>query len=427
MSLCTSRRTLLKSALASAGVAFGMPLFVPSRLFGAEAPSNRINLGFIGPGSRGMAVLGNFLRVPHMQVVAVSDCFEERRTNAVQAVDRAAGGKVCTAYRDFRDLLARPDIDGVVIATPDHWHVPIGILAARAGKDMYIEKPLGMSVEQDFAMREAVRRHQRVFQYGTQQRSMGHIHRGCQLIRNGRLGKLSSISVIAPSGLRGGSTVPEPVPPGFDYDMFRGPAPERPYTRDLCRGWGGSFFVSDQSLGFIGGWGAHPLDVMSWALGDTMACVPVEISGRGDIPTEGLYDTPVTWKLTGRLADGTNWSFGTGTDCTTFVGERGTISLSRGAWSCDPISLWYEDPLPGETALPVSTDHSADFVNAIRERRDPVSSIDGAVYSDLITQLSYIAVVTGRPVRWDPVACTIPGDEGQRRMLRRAMRGPWTL
>jgi predicted dehydrogenase len=423
----TSRRDFLKNALGAASLAAGLPAFVPSSVFGAEAPSNRVNLGFIGVGGQGTGDMNNFLRLPTCQVVAVCDCYAHKREAAANRVDQAKDGKICTPYQDFRDLLARPDIDGVYIGTPDHWHVPIGILAAKAGKDVYIQKPLGLSVEQNLAMREVLKRHQRIFQYGTQQRSQSpHVRPGCELIRNGRLGKLTSIAVIAPAGASGGSTTPEPVPAGFDFDMYTGPAPERPYTKDLCTP-SGSYHVADHALGFIAGWGAHPLDVMCWALGDGPDSVPVAISGTGTIPTTGLFDTPTRWDLKGRFANGVAFTFRDGPDETIFTGERGRISLSRGRWSCEPKSLWFETATPGEIHLPVSRDHYADFVNAIRERRDGVSNIDAAVHSDISSHLGYIAIHTGRTIRWDPATNAIVGDAAANRMLRRAMRGPWTL
>ena len=423
----TTRRQFLTQALGSAGMIAGLPLLVPSRVFGVEAPSNKIGIGFIGVGARGSAVLANFLRRSDLgQVVAVSDCYQTRREAAVAKINKAAGGEVCTAYQDFRDLLARPEVDAVVIATPDHWHVPAGLLAVRAGKDLYVEKPLGLSIEEDFALHAAVRDHRRVFQYGTQQRSSIHINRGCSLIRNRRLGKILAIEVMAPAGATGGSPVPAPVPAGFDFEMYTGPATMRPYTPDLCT-FAGSYFHSDHALGFIAGWGAHPLDVMCWAMGDDPSCVAVEISGTGTIPTTGLFDTPTTWDLNGRLGNGIPFTFTSGSDRTTFRCEHGTLSLSRSTWTCDPPHLWHEAPTPGDVRLRESTDHAGDFLQAIRERRDGVSNIDGALYSDLTSQLGYLAIRTGRTIRWDPVARTIPGDVAAARMMRRSLRAPRSL
>ena len=167
--------------------------------------------------------------------------------------------KGCKAYNDFRELLARDDIDAVVIATPDHWHVPIALAAVRAGKDVYVEKPLGVSMEQDKALRAAVHTHGAIFQYGTQQRSFStHCAFACELVRNGYLGELKAIHVVAPNGATGGNPAPQPVPAGLDYDLWLGPAPLAPYTHDRVIG-GGRWHIYDYALGFIAGWGAHPL------------------------------------------------------------------------------------------------------------------------------------------------------------------------
>jgi hypothetical protein len=168
------------------------------------------------------------------------------------------------AYADFRDLLANKDIDAVLIATPDHWHVPIAIAAARAGKDVYVEKPLGVCLGEDLACLKVFQEHQQIFQYGTWQRSLSHCRLGRDIVRSGRIGKLQAIEVVAPAGGSGGSTKVIPVPKNLDYNMWCGPSPVRPYTADRCRE-PGTYWIYDYSIGYLGGWGAHPLDIMIWA------------------------------------------------------------------------------------------------------------------------------------------------------------------
>ena len=214
------RHFLERAALAAAA-----PLVVPATalgLDGAAAPSERITLGHIGVGGRGYSVLTFFLqRCKGSQSVAVADAYKDRR----EACARMIRG---TAYRDFREILARPDIDAVVVATPDHWHVPIAIAAALAKKDAYIEKPLGVSIEQDLACLKVFSENNRVFQYGTIQRSLAHCRFGCELVRSGRIGKVHTIEVVAPNGGAGGSTKVVDVPPNLDYEMWCGPAPSGP-------------------------------------------------------------------------------------------------------------------------------------------------------------------------------------------------------
>jgi len=258
----TRRRFVQRAALASAATA-AAPYFVPSRLFGADAPSKQIAVGHIGVGGRGTGLMGGFLGQPECRVVAVSDCFGSRREQAAHNVDAHYKVTGCRKYADFRELCADPGIDAVVVATPDHWHVLAALEAVRNGKHVYVEKPLGISVEQDHTLREAVNRYGVQFQYGTQQRAQSHMRWVCEMVVNGRLGKLLAVEVDSPGGIQGGSTEPIPVPEDLDYDRFLGPAPEAPYTSDRCTS-NGSYHISDFALGFIAGWGAHPLDIMVW-------------------------------------------------------------------------------------------------------------------------------------------------------------------
>lgn len=411
-----SRRSLLKSALAAAAA----PMFIPARnLFGATAPSNRVATGHIGVGGQGGGLLGGFLGVAECQPVAAADPFLSR---AQGAAGRMAGG--AKAYQDFRELLARDDIDAVVIATPDHWHVPIGIAAVRAGKDVYIEKPLGISIEHDKAMRAAVHQHGAIFQYGTQQRSFNtQCAFACELVRNGYIGELKAVNVLAPNGERGGNPAPQPVPADLNYDLWLGPAPVAPYTRDRVVGTG-RWHIYDYAIGFIAGWGAHPLDIAHWGYPHT----PVEYEGTGVIPTDGLFDTVLDWDVRGRYASGVEYTLkASGDNWTTFVGTKGTVAASRGGIRADPASLLQVKIKPDETHLLQSNHHYANFIDAVKTRRTPASDIDSAVQSDFMSHLGDIAIRTGRKIRWDPVAEAIIGDEAAARMMRRPLRAPWTL
>jgi len=333
---------------------------------------------------------------------------------------------VCTPYRDLRELLSRDDIDAVTIGTSDHWHVPAALMAVRAGKDMYVEKPLGLSVEQNAAIRREANRYGRVFQYGTQQRSMAHIRFGCELVRNGRLGKIQSVVVTAPSyGYEGGSLEPIPVPKGLDYDLWLGPAPWSPYTKDRCTCWG-TYWVLDNAHGFIGGWGAHPLTDMVWALGDDAHAVPVEYQGTGKFGT-GLFDAPYDWDIHGKFANGVPFHFTPGGDCATIIGDKGRISISRGGLHAEPKSLLQEKIGPNEIRLYNSPSHMGNYIDCVRTRRPAVAPVEVAVLSDNITQLSMIAILTGRKIRWDPAKEEILDDPGASQLLTRAMRSPWHL
>jgi len=430
-----TRRTFLRRAGAALVGGVAAPYVITSRALGdATTPpaGERVALAHIGVGNRGGGLLGTFLALPEARSVAVCDCFRSRREAAAQAVNahyaaQAGAGSDggCVPYGDFRELVARPDIDAVVIATHDVWHVPLALICARAGKDVYVEKPLGMSIEQGRVAREVIRRYGTVFQYGTQ-RSLAHCRFGCELVRNGRIGQVQAIEVVSPGGGHGGSTVVIPVPEDLDYERWLGPAPWSPYTEHRCTDRGG-FWVYDNSIGFLAGWGSHPLDILDWAWGsDEM--MPVECEGTGVIPTEGLYDTVETWDVQYRYPNGVPLRFlGGGEDSTKFVGSEGWVDIRRSGLTTEPKSLLSTVIGPAEVRLPRSDDHSRDFVTAVRTRRPAITNIGSAARSDTISHLGDIAIRRGRQIRWDPAAGTIVGDEAAQRMLSRPMRSPWHL
>ena len=426
MSQTLTRRALLGRA-AAAGAAAALPTIVPSSVFGQSAPSNQVAVGSIGVGGRGAGLMGEAAGYPNTKIVAVCDAFRDRREGHAQRLNQHYGGNVCTPYRDLREMLARDDIDAVTIGTPDHWHVPAALIAVRSGKDVYVEKPLGLSVEQNAALRREVQRYGRIFQYGTQQRSMAHIRFGCELVRNGRIGKIQAVEVTAPSyGYEGGSLEPIPVPENLDYDLWLGPAPWRPYTKDRCTCWG-TYWCSDNAHGFIGGWGAHPLTDMVWALGDDpRTAMPVEYEGTGKFGA-GLFDTPYYWDIQGKFANGVSFHFTPGGDCATIIGDRGRVAISRGGLRTEPASLMQERIGAGEIRLYDSRHHTGNFLDCVRSRRQTVAPVEVAELSDNITQLSLIAIFAGRKIRWDPVREAIVDDPGASQLLTRAMRSPWHL
>jgi len=426
MNTNVSRRSALKR-LALAGAAASVPSIVPASVFGADAPSNQLTVGSIGVGGRGSDLLRGAAAHPSVKVLGVCDVMQSRREQHAANLNKRYGSNVCTPYRDLCEMLARTDIEAVTIGTPDHWHVLASLMAIRSGKDVYVEKPLGLSMEEIVTLRSEVHRYGAVLQYGTQQRSIAHVRHGCELVRNGHIGKLQSVEVTAPSyGFDGGSLTPIPVPEDLDYDRWLGPAPWSPYTKDRCTCWG-SYWVLDNAHGFIAGWGAHPLTDMVWALGDDpQTAVPVEFEGPGKFGT-GLFNAPYHWDIRGKFANGVGFHFIPGGDCATFVGERGTISISRGALRTQPEALAREAIGPHETRLYESRDHMSNFLECVRSRRQPVAHINAAVLSDTICQLSMIAIHTGRKIRWDPVREVILEDAGASRMLTRPMRAPWHL
>lgn len=415
-----SRRDVLRTGCAvAAGIS--APAFIPSTALGdgdTPPPSQRVTLGHIGVGGRGSFLMNATKQGRGIQSLAVADCYQDRRDSAAAAI----GG---TAYADFREILDRKDIDGVIIATPDHWHVPIALLAAQAGKHVYVEKPLGLTLEQDLLCREVFDKQKRVFQYGTQQREAKHQQFGRDLVRSGKLGELKAIEVKAPNGGSGGSTAQTPVPFGFDYDMWLGPAPQAPFTVDRCKPKG-TYWIYDQSIGYLAGWGAHPLDILVWCYdGDQSG--PFTVEGTGVVPTEGLYDTVYDWEMTLQMADGVKISFKTGSDSTKFIGTSARLELTRNSIRAFPTDL-VPDDLPANNHASNGAQHIQDFADSIRNRQQASSPIDDAVRSDVISHLCDIAVRSGEKITWDPAKQQITGgSEKARAMMSRPMRQPWTL
>ena len=450
-----NRRQFIKTAAAAAGVV-AIPAIIPSSAIGKTgipAPSDRIRLGHIGVGNRGSSLLRSFLELDEAQSVAVCDAFRSRREsraseiNAHYSEQSGRNYKGCIKYDDFRSLLADDSIDAVVVATPDHWHVPIGILAAKAGKDMYVEKPLGVSVTENVRLQEAVQKYGRVFQYGTQQRSGRNFRFACELVRNGYIGQLRSMDVWCPGfyaedqfHVKGGSTEAIPVPDGFDYDMWLGPAPYSPYTIDRCTEWG-SYYHYDNSLGFIAGWGAHPLDIAQWG-NESDDTVPVTYEGSGTILSGGLYNVVDSWDFHCRYENGVAMHFMSeqvakpvvetyrvhNDHGTTFFGDEGWVSVDRvGIYASDPKLLALQ-LRPNDKHLYESNHHQRNFVECIRSRQETISPVGAAVQSDIISHVCEIAIRLDRKkLIWDNQNESIKGDTEANRLLIRSMRSPWRL
>lgn len=392
------------------------PCIIPATVLGragAAAPSERVTVGKIGCGGQGSGLAG-----VGGQVVAACDAWKDRRERWVERTG-------CKAYADFREMLARDDIDAVCVASTDCWHVHHTVAAAKAGKDVYCEKPLGVSIEEDRICRSVIRRYERMFQYGTQQRSSAHCRFGCELVRSGYIGEVKELLVIAPDSNPGNSHAPQPVPPGLDYDMWLGPAPWRPYCGQAVGG-GGWWHDYDYAIGFIAGWGAHPLDILVWGY-DTHKAGQWEVEGTADIPYTGRNNVVMKWDVRIRFGNGVTMKFRPGGDYTEFRGTKGWVGISRGGIKAEPESLLKIKLKPDDVHLQVSNNHGGNFAEAVKTRRDPVSNIEDAVHSDIISHVSDIAIRSGRKIVWDPVQETIVGDEEAARRLRRAWREPWSL
>jgi predicted dehydrogenase len=435
-----SRRRFAGGMLKAAIIAAVAPNFIPLRVLAGEGvPSKKIQLGHIGVGGQGTGLLKNFLNLDSAASVAICDPYRQRREAAGKLVQERQNLNP-KLFNDFRDLLADKSIDAVIIATPDHWHVPIGLAAVRAGKDVYIEKPLGHSLAQNRAMLEACRIHKRIFQYGTQQRSSELIKRGVELVLNGYLGDLQRLEVWAPSGGGGGSLEEIPVPEGLDYELYLGPAPLRPCTKDRITSQG-SWFCSDYALGFIAGWGAHPLDVAIWGM-DSDQKGPVTFRGTGNFPTpDGLFNTCATWDVEAKFHDGIAMRFMSTNfaepvvkkyrpddfenNGTTFFGTKGWVSVGRNSYAASNPDWFKLKQCEGNNRVLYRNKYYQAFVDSVREHSPSVAPIEDAVRSDALSHLSLMAIKSGGEVVWDPKKYKIKSPKALNDQMSHPVRGDW--
>lgn len=404
-----TRRDALKAAAALAA-----PLFIPSTSLASarlarRGPSDRIALALIGMGIQNRFHLSAFLNNPGVRILAVCDVDATRRDDAKSRVDAHYGDSGCAAYNDHRDVLARSDIDAVVIATPDHWHAIQVIDAARAGKDIYCEKPLCHTIHEARAIMDAVRKHGRVLQTGSQQRTEheGRFRRAVEIIRSGRLGTLLTVHVGV-----GASSVPcdlpgEPMEPGLDWDRWLGPAPLRPYNSILSpRGVNSHYpdwrLYREYSGGMMTDWGAHHFDIVQWAL-DADASGPVEIiPPRDEKATHGA-------KLV--YASGVEVYHGGPPYGIIFNGANGSLFVSRDSLSSHPARI-VEEPLPldPDARLDPISDHRQNWLDCIRFREFPVCHEEIGARSVTVCHLANLAYWRRRPLKWDPQKWEFPGD-----------------
>lgn len=446
-----NRRRFLQSAAAGAA-AFSLPAIVPSSVLGQNAPSNRVNLAAVGVGGRGASNCQHrFLPLPDVRFVAAVDCRKSRREKFASLANTHYKGEVCKPYGDFRDVLARSDVDGLVISTPDHWHVPLAYYAAKSRKDMYVEKPLGVAMAWAWKLREAVTANRVVFQYGTQQRGDGRqFRRACELVRNGYIGEIQRLDVWAPdmSSQFKAATVPPygstktiEVPEDLDYEMWIGPAPMKPYTADRTTCFG-AYHIYDYALGFIAGWGAHPLDIAQWGL-NTDDTGPVLYEGSGTIPPQGsLWDSVESWDIHCQYASGVKMHFmgervaqpvvkayhpSWNSHGTTFFGTKGWISVNRQALYASDKALQKLEVKPDELHLPATESQARNFVDCIKSRKPTINSLESAIRSDTISHLSDVCIRLKRPIIWDPQREQIVNDAEATKLLNRPLREPWKL
>ncbi len=437
-----TRRDFLKSSIAAGvGAALVAPIIIPSSAFGANPPSERTTVGCIGVGRMGSGDMREVFGFRRAQVIAVCDVDSKRANNAKQTVERRYAArstngtyKGCTAYQDFRELIARDDIDAVLIGTPDHWHVPIAIEAARAGKDIFMQKPLSLTIEGGRTLSDTVRRIGNIFLIGSQQRSDQRFRFACELVRNGRIGELKTIKVtfgIDPS------TTPQPtmpVPENLDYDLWLGPAPWAPYTEKRVHpqnsynrpGW---LRIQDYGAGMITGWGSHHLDTAQWAMG-TEYTGPTEIEGKTEYPKDGLWDVHGMFHVEYTYPNGVkiicegNEQNREGLH---FEGTQGWVYVNRGRIDAEPKSLLSSAIKPDEINLYKSNNHKANFFECIKSRAETIAPVEIAHRSCTMCLLGDISMQLDQKLKWDPKLERFINNEEANRMLSKTMRSPWHL
>jgi predicted dehydrogenase len=409
--------------LMGAGVGLAVPSFIsncsaagPSR----RLPSERVVAALIGCGGRGFGLLG-IHDDPGCRLAAVCDVDLQ---HAAAARNRIGAGSV---YQDFRRILDRRDIDAVLIATPDHWHAPITIMACQAGKDVYCEKPLCRTIDEGRNMVQAARRYGRVVQMGTQYRSMARSREACEWIRNGRLGKVHTVRLSHPSNPVYPCEPPRPVPPHLDWDLWLGPAPWVAYHPQRCH-FSFRYFM-DYGGGAVTDNGVHMFSVVSWAMG-TDHTGPVTIEAAGRQAPHNLYDVPVDLRVRYQFADPAFtmiWEQpGSGALDLDFIGTEATLSgfwdfrVTRGRADLSPIRS-------NEIHLERSDSHSGNWLECIATRRRPVMDVEIGHRATTWSHLGNIAYRLGRKVHWDPAAEHFVGDEEANRLLKNPYREPWRV
>ena len=425
----TRRGFLRKVAGISAG-AVAFPYVISSSAMGdagGVAPSSRIVIGCIGMGSMGTADMQGFLGKQEVQVVAVCDVDKTQRDKAKTVVDEKYKNQDCKTYLDFRDVIERNDIDALSIALPDHWHSIPAVMGAAAGKDIHAQKPLARTIREGRAICDAVQRYGIVWQTGSQQRSSEDFHRACELVRNGRIGKVTTVEVGLPTGSASDNKPVQQVPEGVDWDFWLGPAPWVPYRGILHWNWR---WIMDYSGGQLTDWAGHHIDIAHWGL-DLERTGPVEIEGRGVYPADGIYNVPMEYKFICKYANGIVMTVADNKQIpegTKWYGEAGKwIYVNRGKLEANPPSVLKEVIGPDEIKLYESRDHRQNFLDCVKSRKETIAPAEVGHRSISVGLLGEIAMLTERKLRWDPEKEVFLDDEQANRMLSRPMRGSWHL
>lgn len=445
-----------KGALASTLMVSAFPTIVPASVLGKNAPSNRINVAALGTGRISRTHdMPNVWKYDHARIIAVCDLDSKRVEDAKKLVNDYYSKKTgksydgVKTYGDYREALQNKDVDAVIISTPDHWHALMAIHAVQAGKDVYMQKPTSLTIEEGRAVSDAVHHSGRIFQMGTQQRSSTQFRYAAELVRNGRIGELHTVEVGLPGDPAGDEEPEMPIPPNLNYEMWLGSTPYVYYTEKRVHpqeGYGrpGWLRCEQFGAGMITGWGQHHIDIAHWGM-NTEYTGPVEISGKAEFPksglwdvhgifrTEGVYENGVKMIVTNELPNGIK-----------FIGSKGWIFVTRGDYrvtASDPVekqasskALSASDPKiitskigPDEIHLYESDDQHGNWLECIKTRKEPISPIEIGHRVCTTCLLHHITMKLGRKVYWDPIKERFKNDDQANSMLSRSQRWPYVI
>jgi predicted dehydrogenase len=390
-------------------------------------PNERVALGVIGVGWQGFATMKIFMNDPRVQIAGICDVDKDHLAEATAA---APGVKT---FHEFEELLARPDIDAVYMAVPDHWHGVVGVAAARAGKDIYGEKPLAHNWAEGQQIVDAVKRYGRIWQTGSWQRSLQPFRVASELVRNGRIGKVTKVEIGLPAGLndwdgKGHLVEPTAPPKTLDWNRWLGPAPYVPYApARVHKTWRWNY---DTGGGSLMDWVGHHVDIAHWGLGLDGAG-PVHVEAVGERPKHPIWNTPATWRVTAKYANNLTMDIAGGIDGvrpgTRWIGDEGWVWVDRSGIETSPRALMQSKIGPDEIHLPVSLSHHRQFIDCVMNRTETLTPAHVALRSATPGFLGTIAMLTGRAIRWDPVKQEILNDPAAQRMLSRTPRSPWSM
>lgn len=433
------RKTFLKTSLA-AGASFTI---LPSGLWASSKKNSAMQLAQIGTGRMGQGDMMNALNTgwkngKMARMVAVCDVDRGRAEDAKNKViksyqEKGESDVEVQLETDFRKILSRDDIDGIVCSTPENWHALIGVAAANAGKHIYLQKPLTYSIPEGQALVKAVRANNVILQTGSQQRSSVYFRQICTIVRNEWLGELKKIEVIIPTDKGRADGEPTTPPADFNYDMWLGPCPDIPYIESRVHpenGYGrpGWLQVNRFCLGMITGWGSHMYDIAQWGNGTDVDSGPTSIAATGEFPDRGLFDVHVGYEGEAHYANGVVMTSTNGSAGVKFITENGWAYCKRGGMECSDPALLRRKPTEDEIKLYNSSNHMQDFLDSAKAGKDPICPVEVGHRSNTICVLHDVSMkLGGRKLNWDPKKEVVVGDDEANKLIQAPMRAPYTF